>query len=78
MDCLGDHLRARRNTAGKREVGNPNLPDTEWTKYLEELPEEKAADPFPDFMGWLEKSGRSGFQWTPKVWALEPKEAKEE
>ena len=34
----------------------PVAQQLEWTKYLEELPEEKATNPFVEFMGWLEKS----------------------
>ena len=43
------------------ELKFPVAQQLEWTKYLEELPEEKAGDPFPEFMGWLKKAG--------KVWA---------
>ena len=32
------------------ELKFPSAQQLKWTEYLENLPEEKAADPFPEFM----------------------------
>ena len=45
----------------------PSAQQLELTKYIEELPEDRAGETFVEFMGWLEKLEKFGHLWKPRV-----------